>query len=52
MNAGGHSTNRKLKDLTRLNQGPLAQVLNGDGEETRLVGGAVRDLVSARRAGG
>ena len=39
--------NRKLKDLTRLSQGPLAQVLevlNGDGEETRLVGSAVRDL--------
>ena len=39
--------NRKLKDLTRLIQGPLAralEALNGDGEETRLVGGAVRDL--------
>jgi poly(A) polymerase len=37
----------KLKDLTPLRQGPLAQALdalNGGGEETRLVGGAVRDL--------
>jgi poly(A) polymerase len=37
----------KLKDLTPLRQGPLAralEALNGGGEETRLVGGAVRDL--------
>ncbi len=37
----------KLKDLTLLRQGPLAralEALNGEGEETRLVGGAVRDL--------
>ncbi len=37
----------KLKDPTPLRQGPLAQALealNGAGEETRLVGGAVRDL--------
>jgi tRNA nucleotidyltransferase/poly(A) polymerase len=37
----------KLKDLTPLRQGALAralQALNGEGEETRLVGGAVRDL--------
>ena len=37
----------KLKDLTPLQQGPLAralEALNGGGEETRLVGGAVRDL--------
>jgi tRNA nucleotidyltransferase/poly(A) polymerase len=37
----------KLKDLTLLRQGPLAralEALNGGGEETRLVGGAVRDL--------
>ncbi len=37
----------RLRDLTQLNQGPLARVLealNGAGEETRLVGGAVRDL--------
>jgi poly(A) polymerase len=37
----------RLKDLTRLRQGPLAralEALNGGGEETRLVGGAVRDL--------
>ena len=37
----------KLKDLTLLRQGPLAralEALNGAGEETRLVGGAVRDL--------
>jgi poly(A) polymerase len=39
--------NGKLKDQALLNQGPLARalkVLNGEGEETRLVGGAVRDL--------
>ena len=37
----------RLRDLTPLKQGPLAralEALNGDGEETRLVGGAVRDL--------
>ena len=37
----------KLKDLTLLRQGPVARALdtlNGRGEETRLVGGAVRDL--------
>ena len=37
----------KLKDLAPLRQGPLAralEVLNAGGEETRLVGGAVRDL--------
>ena len=37
----------KLKDQTLLRQGPLAralEALNGEGEETRLVGGAVRDL--------
>jgi poly(A) polymerase len=37
----------KLRDLTPLRQGPLAralEALNGGGEETRLVGGAVRDL--------
>jgi poly(A) polymerase len=39
--------NRKLKDPTPLRKGPLAralEALNGEGEETRLVGGAVRDL--------
>jgi poly(A) polymerase len=39
--------NGRLKDQALLNQGPLARalkVLNGQGEETRLVGGAVRDL--------
>jgi poly(A) polymerase len=39
--------NGRLKDQALLNQGPLAQalkVLNGEGEETRIVGGAVRDL--------
>jgi poly(A) polymerase len=39
--------NGKLKDRTLLRQGPLAralEALNGEGEETRLVGGAVRDL--------
>jgi poly(A) polymerase len=37
----------KLKDLSRLKEGPLGralEALNGGGEETRLVGGAVRDL--------
>jgi len=37
----------KLKDLTPLRQGPLGRALdalNGAGQETRLVGGAVRDL--------
>jgi poly(A) polymerase len=37
----------QLKDQTLLKQGPLAQALralNGGDEETRLVGGAVRDL--------
>ncbi|HEX9167808.1 MAG TPA: CCA tRNA nucleotidyltransferase [Roseiarcus sp.] len=37
----------RLKELTPLRQGALAQALeafNGGGEETRLVGGAVRDL--------
>jgi poly(A) polymerase len=40
--------NGKLKDQRPLRQGPLAralEVLNEEGEETRLVGGAVRDLV-------
>jgi poly(A) polymerase len=39
--------NGKIKDLTPLRQGPLAralEVLNEGDEETRLVGGAVRDL--------
>ena len=39
--------NGRLKDQALLNQGPLGRalkVLNGEGEETRLVGGAVRDL--------
>jgi tRNA nucleotidyltransferase/poly(A) polymerase len=38
----------KLKDLAPFSQGPLARALaalNGAGEETRLVGGAVRDLM-------
>ena len=37
----------RLRDMSLLREGPLADVmklLNGDGEETRLVGGAVRDL--------
>jgi poly(A) polymerase len=37
----------KLKDLAPLRRGPLARALaslNGAGEETRLIGGAVRDL--------
>jgi len=44
----------RLKDLTSLKQGPLAQALealNGEGEETRLVGGAVRDLALGGEAG-
>ncbi len=39
--------NGRLKDRALLKRGPLAralEVLNGKGEETRLVGGAVRDL--------
>ena len=45
--------NGKLKDQRLLKQGPLARVLealNGEGEETRLVGGAVRDLALGERA--
>jgi poly(A) polymerase len=45
--------NGKLKDLTPLRQGPLAralEALNGGGEETRLVGGAVRDLARGEGA--
>ncbi len=47
MNALPGLNNGRLKDLTLLRQGPLAralEALNGEGEETRLVGGAVRDL--------
>ena len=47
MNALPGLNDGKLKDLTLLRQGPLAralEALNGEGEETRLVGGAVRDL--------
>ena len=43
----------KLKDLTLLREGPLARAiaaLNGGGEETRLVGGAVRDLALGQPA--
>jgi poly(A) polymerase len=43
----------KLKDLALLEGGPLARALgalNGDGEETRLVGGAVRDLALGKPA--
>ena len=43
----------KLKNPTLLRQGPLARVLaalNGGGEETRLVGGAVRDLALGQSA--
>src|SRR5438876_17846 len=45
---------RRLKDLTALRHGPLARALdalNGAGEETRLVGGAVRDLALGAEAG-
>jgi tRNA nucleotidyltransferase/poly(A) polymerase len=43
----------KLKDLAPLKRGPLARALaalNGEGEETRLVGGAVRDLALGKPA--
>jgi tRNA nucleotidyltransferase/poly(A) polymerase len=46
-------TGEKLKDQTLLRQGPLAralETLNGGGEETRLVGGAVRDLALGEAA--
>jgi poly(A) polymerase len=46
-------TNGRLKDQTQLKEGPLAralEALNGAGEETRLVGGAVRDLALGERA--
>jgi poly(A) polymerase len=42
-----------LEDLAPLRQGPLAkalEALNGEGEETRLIGGAVRDLALGERA--
>jgi poly(A) polymerase len=45
---------RKLRDLTEIRAGPLAralEALNGEGEETRLVGGAVRDLALGAKAG-
>ncbi len=38
----------RLRDLGPVTRGPLAralEALNGEGEETRLVGGAVRDLI-------
>ncbi len=44
----------RLADATLLRDGPLARALaalNGDGEETRLVGGAVRDLALGDRPG-
>ncbi len=44
----------RLRDLTPLRVGALAQalaVLNAEGEETRLVGGAVRDLALGLEAG-
>jgi tRNA nucleotidyltransferase/poly(A) polymerase len=43
----------RLRNLESLTRGPLAralQALNGDGEETRLVGGAVRDLILGLKA--
>ena len=45
--------NGRLKDLGPLTQGPLARALaalNGEGEETRLIGGAVRDLALGEAA--
>jgi poly(A) polymerase len=46
-------TNGRLRDQRPLRQGPLAralEVLNGQSEETRLVGGAVRDLALGETA--
>ncbi len=43
----------RLEDLAPLRQGPLAKALralNGEGEETRLIGGAVRDLALGKSA--
>ena len=43
----------RLKDLGPLSQGPLAgalAALDGEGEETRLIGGAVRDLALGKTA--
>ena len=43
----------RLEDLAPLRRGPLAkalEALNGEGEETRLIGGAVRDLALGERA--
>ncbi len=43
----------RLEDLAPLRQGPLAKALralNGEGEETRLIGGAVRDLALGESA--
>src|ERR1700678_1085718 len=45
--------NGRLRDQRPLRQGPLAralEVLNGEGEETWLVGGAVRDLALGETA--
>ena len=44
----------RLADRRLLEEGPLARALgalDGEGEETRLVGGAVRDLVLGERPG-
>ncbi len=44
----------RLADLRALEEGPLAralQALDGKGEETRLVGGAVRDLALGEKPG-
>ena len=43
----------RLRDFRLVMRGPLAralQALNGEGEETRLVGGAVRDLILGLKA--
>jgi poly(A) polymerase len=45
--------NGRLKNIGPLTQGPLAralETLNGKGEETRLIGGAVRDLALGEAA--
>jgi len=45
--------NGRLKDIGPLTHGPLARALaalNGEGEETRLIGGTVRDLALGEEA--
>jgi poly(A) polymerase len=54
MSALGTIRDGQLIDRGLLNEGPLARALatlNGDGEETRVVGGAVRDLLLGQPVG-